>query len=123
MLYEVITDLWALKDLAEEVFKRRLEQIDGVAQAAVAGGLEREIHVEINPRFLDSYGITVQQVIDALDAANQSAPGGTIRRGRYRYALRTIGEFQAVDDVITSYSIHYTKLYDECVGLSRHRHA
>ncbi len=92
-------DLWALKDLAEEVFKRRLEQIDGVAQAAVAGGLEREIHVEINPRFLDSYGITVQQVIDALDAANQSAPGGTIRRGRYRYALRTIGEFQAVDEI------------------------
>ncbi len=93
------TDLWALKDLAEEVFKRRLEQVDGVAQAAVAGGLEREIHVEVNPRLLDSYGITVQQIREALEAANMSAPGGTVLRGRYRYALRTLGEFQEVEEI------------------------
>jgi HAE1 family hydrophobic/amphiphilic exporter-1 len=43
------TDLAALKDLAENVFKRRLEQIDGIAEAALAGGLEREIHVEVDP--------------------------------------------------------------------------
>jgi HAE1 family hydrophobic/amphiphilic exporter-1 len=72
------TDLAALKELAENVFKRRLEQIDGVAEAALAGGMEREIHVEIDPRLLESYGFTVQDVLEALDAANQSAPGGTI---------------------------------------------
>jgi HAE1 family hydrophobic/amphiphilic exporter-1 len=93
------TDLAALKELAENVFKRRLEQIDGVAEAALAGGFEREIHVEIDPRLLESYGFTVQNVLDALDAANQSAPGGTILRGRYRYALRTLGEFQTVDEI------------------------
>ncbi len=93
------TDLAALKDLAENVFKRRLEQIDGIAEAALAGGLEREIHVEVNPRLLDTYGFTVDDVVRALDAANQSAPGGTIRRGRYRYALRTLGEFQSVDEI------------------------
>ena len=93
------TDLAALKELAENVFKRRLEQIDGVAEAALAGGLEREIHVEIDPRLLESYGFTVQDVLQALDAANQSAPGGTILRGRYRYALRTLGEFQAVGEI------------------------
>ena len=92
-------DLGSLKDLAESVFKRRLEQIDGVAEAALAGGLEREIHVEVNPRLLETYGLTVQNLLDALDAANQSAPGGTILRGRYRYALRTLGEFEAVDQI------------------------
>ncbi|MEE8117378.1 MAG: efflux RND transporter permease subunit, partial [Gemmatimonadales bacterium] len=92
-------DLWALKELAQEVFKRRLEQIDGVAQAAVAGGLEREIHVEVDPRLLQAYGIEIDQIVTALDAANQSAPGGTILRGRYRYALRTIGEFQTVEEI------------------------
>ncbi|MFQ6047280.1 MAG: efflux RND transporter permease subunit, partial [Gemmatimonadales bacterium] len=91
--------LAALKDLAEAVFKRRLEQIDGVAEAAVAGGLEREIHVEVDPRALESLGFTVQDVLTALDAANQSAPGGTILRGRYRYALRTLGEFQTVQEI------------------------
>jgi HAE1 family hydrophobic/amphiphilic exporter-1 len=93
------TDLGSLKDLAEFVFKRRLEQVDGVAEAALAGGLEREIHVEVDPRLLESYGLTVQNLLDALDAANQSAPGGTILRGRYRYALRTLGEFQTVEEI------------------------
>ncbi len=93
------TDLGSLKELAENVFKRRLEQIDGVAEAAIAGGLVREIHVEVDPRLLESYGFTVQQVLNALAAANQSAPGGTILRGRYRYALRTLGEFQTVEEI------------------------
>ncbi len=93
------SDLARLKDLAESVFKRRLEQIDGVAEAALVGGLEREIHVEVNQRLLESYGFTVDDIRSALDAANQNAPGGTIRRGRYRYALRTLGEFQRVDEI------------------------
>lgn len=93
------SDLFGLKELTEEVFKRRFEQIDGIARASVTGGLEREIHVEVNPRLLDSYGLTIQQVAEALDAANQSAPGGTIRRGRFRYSLRTVGEFQDIEEI------------------------
>src|SRR3990172_8467072 len=92
-------DLWALKDLAESVFKRRLEQIDGVAEAAVVGGLEREIHVEVDPRRLEAHGLSIEQVAQALEAANQSAPGGTIRSGRYRYALRTLGELQSIEEI------------------------
>ena len=92
-------DLAALKDLAESVVKRRLEQVDGIAQAAVVGGPEREIRVEVDAQALDSYGVTIEQVSAALDAANQNAPGGTIRRGRFRYALRTLGEFQRVDEI------------------------
>ncbi|HLL45736.1 MAG TPA: efflux RND transporter permease subunit, partial [Longimicrobiaceae bacterium] len=92
-------DLPALKDLAESVFRRRLEQIDGVAQATVTGGLEREIQVEVDPRLMESYGLTIDDLSQTLDAANASAPGGTIRRGRYRYSLRTLGEFQSVDEI------------------------
>jgi HAE1 family hydrophobic/amphiphilic exporter-1 len=93
------TSLWELKELSENVFKRRLEQIDGVAQAAVAGGLEREIHVKVDPDRLEALGVTIDAVSQALDAANYSAPGGTIRRGRYRYALRALGEFQTVEEI------------------------
>ncbi len=93
------TSLWELKELSENVFKRRLEQIDGVAQAAVAGGLEREIHVQVDPNRLEALEVTIDEVSSALDAANYSAPGGTIRRGRYRYALRALGEFQSVAEI------------------------
>ncbi len=92
-------DLWQTKELAETVFRRRLEQLDGVAQAVVAGGLDREIQVEVDPRLLEAYGITLDQVSSALAQANVSAPGGTILSGRYRYPLRTLGEFQTVEEI------------------------
>ena len=92
-------DLWQTKEIAETVFRRRLEQLDGVAQATVTGGLDREIQVEVDPGLLESYGLTLEQVVQALDAANYSAPGGTILRGRYRYPLRTLGEFQTVEEI------------------------
>lgn len=92
-------DLWQTKELAETVFRRRLEQLDGVAQAAVSGGLDREIRVEVEPSLLESYGITIEDISSALDRANVSAPGGTILQGRYRYPLRTLGEFQTVTEI------------------------
>ncbi|MGD8281035.1 MAG: efflux RND transporter permease subunit [Gemmatimonadota bacterium] len=92
-------DLQRTKELAETVFRRRLEQLDGVAQAAVTGGLDREIQVEVNPVLLLSYGLTIEDVSQALDRANVTAPGGTILQGRYRYPLRTLGEFQTVEEI------------------------
>jgi hydrophobic/amphiphilic exporter-1 (mainly G- bacteria), HAE1 family len=92
-------DLWSTKEAAESVFRRRLEQLDGVAEASVTGGLDREIQVEVDPRLLESYGLTLEQVTQALAMANVSAPGGTVLRGRYRYPLRTLGEFQTVEEI------------------------
>jgi len=88
-----------LRDLAEAVFKRRLEQLDGVALAAITGDPEREIQVEVNPNLLASHGVAMADVTRALDAANYSAPGGSVRRGRFRFSLRTLGEFRGVDDL------------------------
>ncbi|MFQ5605774.1 MAG: efflux RND transporter permease subunit [bacterium] len=92
-------DLVALKELTRNVFKRRLEQIKGVALAAVVGGFEREIQVEVNSRKLTALGLSIEQVASALASANRNLPGGTIKKGRYRYALRTLGEFQSVQDL------------------------
>jgi HAE1 family hydrophobic/amphiphilic exporter-1 len=92
-------DLAELRDLSDAVFKRRLEQLDGVAMAAITGGPIREIQVEVDWRRLNVNDVTIAQVTDALDRANYSAPGGSIRRGRFRYSLRTLGEFQSVDEL------------------------
>jgi hydrophobic/amphiphilic exporter-1 (mainly G- bacteria), HAE1 family len=92
-------DVWELKGLAETVVKRRLEQIAGIAQASVIGGVEREIHVDLDPRKLESYGIELDEVKQALNAANESRPGGIVKKNRLNYALRTVGEFQAVGEI------------------------
>jgi HAE1 family hydrophobic/amphiphilic exporter-1 len=90
-------DLRELRQLAEAVFKRRLEQLDGIALAAVTGGPEREILVEVNPDRLAVHDVTLDEIAEALDAANYNAPGGAIRRGRFRYSLRTLGQFSALE--------------------------
>ncbi len=92
-------NLAELRDLSDAVFKRRLEQLDGVAMAAITGGPIREIQVEVDAGRLSVNDVTIAQVTEALDRANYSAPGGSIRRGRFRYSLRTLGEFQSVEEL------------------------
>jgi HAE1 family hydrophobic/amphiphilic exporter-1 len=50
--------LLELKEFCEELIKPRLEQIEGIGSAEVAGGVEREIQVEVNPQLMTLYGLT-----------------------------------------------------------------
>lgn len=94
-----INDLINLKEAARVIFKRRLEQIDGVAQAVITGGLEREILIEVDVQKLSAYNITFSEIVSALKSANVSLPAGSIMKGLFRYSLRTIGEFRNIEDI------------------------
>ncbi|RKY84081.1 hypothetical protein DRQ09_09125, partial [candidate division KSB1 bacterium] len=93
------SSLLRTKELSETVIKRRLEQIKGVALASVTGGMDREIKVTINPQLMNSYNVPLEKVISSLKNANFSLPGGTIKKGRFRYSLRTIGEFENINQL------------------------
>ncbi len=92
-------DLIQLKESAEAIIKRRLEQIDGVALATVTGGLDREIHVDVDIQKMTALGVSFSNISSALRMANVSSPGGYIRKGRYRYSMRTLGEFETVEQL------------------------
>ncbi len=92
-------DLLRNKEIAETIFRRRLEQLDGVAQASVTGGLDREIQVEADPVLMETYGVAFDDIVQGLERANYSSPGGSVLQGRYRYPLRTLGEFQSVEEI------------------------
>jgi HAE1 family hydrophobic/amphiphilic exporter-1 len=91
--------LLELKEFCEELLKPRLEQVEGIGSADIAGGVEREIHVELNPRLLSLYGLSVESVSTRIDAFNRGLQGGTIHKGRFKYALRISGEFGAVSEI------------------------
>ncbi len=82
----------ALTTLAERIVKRRLEQIDGVAQAAVIGGAHREVLVRLDQHALDRYTLRVADVTTAIADADASDASGTVRRGSRRFAVRTDGQ-------------------------------
>jgi len=91
--------LLELKEFAEELVKPRLEQIEGIGSAEITGGVEREIQVEVDPRRLALYGLTIQDIAGRLDAFNRNLQGGTIRKGLFKYALRVVGQFETVDEI------------------------
>lgn len=91
--------LLELKEFSEEVIKPRLEQIEGIGSAEIAGGVEREIQVEIDPQLMSLYGLSVSEISNRIQAFNRNIQGGTIRRGRFKYALRVVGEFEEVDEI------------------------
>ena len=92
-------DLVSLKELSRDVFKRRMEQIQGVALAEVVGGLEKEIHVIVDKEKLEMLALSINDISRAIGSANIDLPGGTLIKGRYRYSLRTLGAFQKPKDI------------------------
>jgi hydrophobic/amphiphilic exporter-1 (mainly G- bacteria), HAE1 family len=92
-------DLRSIARTASDVHSRRLEQLVGVASVAVVGDPKDDIRVEVNPEKARSLGITPDDISRAVRAANSGAPGGTVRRGQFRFALRALTEFQDVGEV------------------------
>jgi CzcA family heavy metal efflux pump len=88
-----------LYHLAEKRIADPLKQIPGVATATIRGGLEREIHVNIDLEKLDAYHLAIDQVINVLGAQNLSLPGGHIKTGKTDYLVRTPEEFKTVEEI------------------------
>lgn len=87
-----------LKKIGEEV-EDQLEQIQGVLEVDVIGGLEREIKVIADADRLDYYGLSFNTVINALQAQNVNVPGGSIEVGDVKYLVRVPGEFESMPEI------------------------
>ena len=88
-----------LRDLADEVIKDRLGKLKGVGAVTVTGGDIREIQVNVDKHRLEAYGLTINQVSQALALANLNLPGGRITEGAREYTVRAVGEFDSVDEI------------------------
>ncbi len=88
-----------LRRIAELQVKRALEPVTGVAAARVRGGLEEEVHVLIDGEELERVNISINQVLSRLQAENINAAGGRIREGNAEYMIRTINEYETLDEI------------------------
>ena len=83
-----------LREVAEEL-QERIEQIPSVLEAQLSGGLEREVFVDVDLAKLKFYGLTFEDVGDAVRFENVTVPGGSIDVGDLKYLIRVPGEFEA----------------------------
>jgi len=91
--------LLEIKEFSEELIKPRLEQIEGIGSAEIAGGVEREIQVEVDPDKLSLYDLSIDEISQRIDNFNRNLQGGTIRKGRFKYSLRIVGEFEKIEEI------------------------
>ncbi|MFH0838642.1 MAG: efflux RND transporter permease subunit [Candidatus Omnitrophota bacterium] len=97
-----VTGSESLQDLlstTKKMLKDELEKIEGVAACNIAGGIEREILVEIDQGRLNVSGISLLSILDALNKSNMNYPAGTIKESFYEYLIRTMGEYQTIADI------------------------
>ena len=97
--FEGEAGLRRLRRIAELQVKRALEPIKGVAAVRVRGGLEEEVHVLLEEQKLRRTGISPSQVIERLRQENVNVAGGTIEEGRTEYMVRTLNEYQDLDQI------------------------
>jgi cobalt-zinc-cadmium resistance protein CzcA len=80
-----------LRTVQDWILQRRLLSVPGVVQVNTWGGTTKEYDVEIDPRKLEAYGVTLQQVITALGNANVNVGGRTINIGQQSVNVRGVG--------------------------------
>tara|TARA_B110000116_G_scaffold271318_1_gene291731 strand:- start:1153 stop:4575 length:3423 start_codon:yes stop_codon:yes gene_type:complete len=95
-------DLVRLKEVGEDI-QERIEQIPSVLRVGIRGGLEREVQVDVQLDRLQFYGLSINDVIEAIRDENVNIPGGSIDVGSFTYLVRVDGEFDdptAINDLV-----------------------
>ncbi len=87
-------ELRELTSLTDQTIVKALENIPGVAQVDVNGRVTRQILIQIKPSALASLGIGVDQVMTAVQNANQDVPAGRITRGHNDSVVRVEGKIK-----------------------------
>ncbi len=83
------TDMLELRTLADRVIRPRILSLGGVAQVAVIGGSEKEYRIQLSPRRMTQYGITLDEVTTAVESINDNAQGGIVNQYGNEYIVKT----------------------------------
>ncbi len=89
----------ALYDIADQMIKPRLEQVNNVGAIDILGGRKREIHVLLDRNKLKNREISVTQVAAQVGAMGQNIPSGKVNQGGKELVFRGLGEFRNTEDV------------------------
>ncbi|MEA2039149.1 MAG: efflux RND transporter permease subunit [Thermodesulfobacteriota bacterium] len=89
-----------LQQFAEDL-EDRIESIQGVLDARLSGGLEREIHVEFDLDRVGSYNVPFSSLINAVAKSNVNMPGGSMDIGDAKYLVRVPEDFKHPSEIFS----------------------
>ena len=88
-----------LREIQDWVIKPQLRNVPGVTEINTIGGYAKEYHVAPDPGRLASYGITLADVVTALERNNANVGAGYIERRGEQYLIRAPGQVRSTDDI------------------------
>jgi HAE1 family hydrophobic/amphiphilic exporter-1 len=88
-----------LRYLADQVVKKELEALQGIAAAKVVGGLTEEVHVDVDEQRLAALGVPITGITRVVGEENVNAAGGRLRDRDAEYLVRTLNQFEGPADV------------------------
>ena len=88
-----------LRSYAEVSVRRRLLAVPGVSQVTPIGGGEKQFQVVVNPAALQAHGVTLNQVVRALEEGNENVSAGIINERGAEWLVTGLGRVRALDDI------------------------
>ena len=88
-----------LYDLANEIIKPKLEQINDVGNVDIIGGTKREIQVEIDRNKINDYQISMIRIANQINSSGSNVPIGSREQGSKDTIFRAMGEFNNLDQI------------------------
>jgi Cu(I)/Ag(I) efflux system membrane protein CusA/SilA len=91
-------DLAQLRSLQDWFLRFELKAVPGVAEVASIGGMVKQYQVVVDPQKLAAYGVTGEDVAEALKRANQEVGGASVEMAGAEYTVRASGYLKTLDD-------------------------
>ena len=88
-----------LREIEDWIVAPRLLQVPGVADVVPFGGLVKQYQVEVSPPALAKYGLSVKNVVDAIQANNRNAGGALLSTGQQSMVIRGVGRIRSVTEI------------------------
>ena len=82
-----------LDRIMEDNVVNELNRIDGIGNITVSGAPQRYVYIDLDPKQLDAYGLSLEVVGNAISVNNLDLASGTVKMGKEQYQMRVKGEY------------------------------
>lgn len=93
------SQLSRIRYIAETDIKQAIESIEGVAACSISGGLEDEIHIDIDETRVSLLNIPMSTIANRLAQENVNLSAGILKQQDSQYLVRTVNEFKTVEEI------------------------
>ncbi|MBF4471329.1 CusA/CzcA family heavy metal efflux RND transporter [Flavobacterium sp. HJJ] len=97
--YEDKYDAVKLRTIQDWIIIPQLQGVEGVADVGSWGGKLKQYEIAVDPNMLNSLGVTITEIFDALEKNNQNTGGAYIEKDEYAYFIRGVGMASGITDL------------------------